>query len=225
MMTSFMRSYELGIIDFDLYVGFVIDIFSPFIIFHKKRMNFKFCLNKRNSGDKINLDSLPILNFIILIILYTFLPVNDFHNKTNPSTLSPLSIKHVKLIGDKKILRFYFYLPAVQSLQLFNLVSVFVLANGLELEWGLGEVLELYGAWPGYVGGVDISIFLCFVYLAILLGELEMDTGNILWVRFLHLQLDALETDVLYVGFHSYLAVPKSLIIITLLNLFTVFKT
>ena len=108
--------------------------FLPFIVLDEERMNLKFSRYESHLCHKINSNPLSIFNLIFLIVLDSLLPVNNLDHETDLATRLAVLIVHLKIIVDKKVLRFYVDLSIIQCFQLLDFISVFVLADGLELE-------------------------------------------------------------------------------------------
>lgn len=85
---------------------FIRNGFFTLIIFDVKRIYNKSGLYEGNTCDKINFDSLLVLNRIFFIVFDSDLSINYFDNERKLSTMLTLLVIEWKLIGDKKVLRF-----------------------------------------------------------------------------------------------------------------------
>lgn len=166
-MRIFLSGNHRNFIKLKLQLSFESNFMFPFIILDIQRIDSKRSFNDRNSGNKI--DSYPffIFNLIVFIILNTNLSIYNLDHKGHFTTFLPFPVKNRKNIHNKEIFRFYCNLSTVQSLKLLDLVTVLVLADSLKGEGRLGQILELYWAWPDYVGWIYDTVLFCFVNLLI----------------------------------------------------------
>ncbi len=173
-----------------------------FVVFYEQRMDLEFCFDKCHSGHEIDSDSFSVFDLILFIVLYTFFSVNDLYHETDfPACLSVLVV-NFEMIVDKKVFWLYVNFAVIQSFQVFNFISVLMLANGFKLERRLCCILKFERTWPENISRVDSAVGFCFVDLVVLFDDFEMNAGDVFGVGGLHFDKNLLESYVLFVLFH-----------------------